>query len=414
MNTDHLQEVLGRAAAPVPRPDLAESALERAAAVRRRRTAVVSVAAAVTLAASVAVGASLSGGPRPDGPVAPRPSLTDPEPTAGPTPPAVEESLVQPRWDPRDVVSLPSVDIGLPASLAPPAGAAPLTGMERALALVDDRQRLFLVDDTGRWARLDLPEPALDRFGTSAVVTVDGSRVVFTGRTALWTHAVSGGDWQRLNYPSGFTREADWGGAQVVPTGADTLWLGDPRRARAWYVDLATGAMEGHTVDLGTATWSDERGLIRILWSASRRFLAVGNPGADDESVWQSDSFHALTWPAADSRSLAAVRGVGGWSGSRDPTEQNGVIALRLDDLATRAYLPIRDPHYLYTDAGALATLSWLGPDTVLASVVPEGSGGFETGTRYLFTWNVATGELRRVAELPSRMGLSVAREGLG
>lgn len=330
------------------------------------------------------------------------------EPSVDAIPPAIGEGVVQPRWDPREVTQLPSVDIGLPASLEPPTTTEPLTGMEAALALVDDQQRLFVVDASETWASLDYPEEPLDRYGSPAVLTVDGSRIVFSGRAALWSRELAGDEWRRIDYPAGMTLEADWGGAQLLPDDADGLWLGDPRTRRTWYVDLSDGSLTERDVDLDIATWAGERGLVRLGVSAGQRYLAVGTPEGD-ETVWDTDSLHSLTGPAADEESLAAVRGVGGWSGSRGPTEQNGLIALRLDDLATRAYLPITDPTYWYTDASAMSVLAWLDDHTVLASVVPQDTGGSETGTRYLFTWDVGTAELRRVSELPAALDLSLA-----
>lgn len=415
MNTEQLGEVLVRATAPVPRPDLASAALSRAAVVRRRRSALGATTAVAAVVVAIAVGVSL-GGAAPDGPITPPPSPPSREQTTtdGPTPPAIEESVVQTRWDPRGVISLPTVDVGLPSSLAPPAETEPLVGMARALALIDDRQRLFVVDASGTWQSLDYPEKPIADYSDPAVLTVDGSRVVFAGRTSVWSREVRGGAWQSVTYPDEFVALAGYG-VQLVPDAPDGLWMSRGRRGRTWYADLAAGSMVERDVALGTATTAGDRGMVRlgVVRSAPVRFMAIGTPGAD-EQTWRTDDLQALTAPAADSNSVAAVRGVGGWSGTRGPTEQNGLIALRLDDLATRAYLPVPDPNYWYTDAGQLAALSWLDPDTVLGSVVPQDTGGVDTGTRYLFTWDVVTGELRLAAALPARWGLSLAREGLG
>lgn len=320
---------------------------------------------------------------------------------------------MQPRWDPRGVASLPVVDVGLPASLQPPSDVSGLTGIDRALALVDDGQRLSAVDGSGRWLSLPYPEVSLDRYGDAAVLTVDGSRIVFTGRTALWWRFVDRGGWQRLAYPEDFTTQPDWGGGQMVSDRADGLWLGDPRQPRTWYVDLTSGTVEEQAGALDTATWAGDRGLVRIgIGQAPIRHLSIGTPGEDEER-WRVDDLYSLTHPASDGRSLAAARGVGGWSGSRGPTEQNGLIALSLSDLSTRAYLPFPDPSYWYTDAGAIQPLHWLDTDTVVVSVIPQDTGG-ETGIRYLFTWDVETGELRLASELPARLGLSVSREWVG
>jgi len=416
MNTEQLGEVLARAAAPVPRPDFARTALEQATAVRRKRAAVTATVAAAAMVVAVTVGVSLGGGTTTDGPVAPPSSITSGVPGFfDATPPPIDESVVQPRWDPREVGSLPTVDIGLPASLAPPADAEPLVAMEAAVALVDDQERLFVVDASGTWASLSYPEPPVAQYMDPAVLTLDGSRVLYAGRTALWSRDVRGGEWESLAYPDRFTELAGYG-VQLVPDGPDSLWMGRGMRDRTWYVDLAAGSIVERDVALETATWAAGRGLVRIGLTArpdQNRYLTVGTPGVD-EQVWRTYGLGALTGLAADGESLAASRGVGGWSGNRGPTEQNGLIALRLSDLSARAYLPFPDPNYWYTDAGTMAALSWLDPDTVLVSVLPQDSGGYVTGTRYLFTWSVETGDLRLVAEFPAGFGLSVAREGRG
>lgn len=416
MNAEQLREVLERAADPVPRPDLARTALVTATATRRKRTALTATAAAAVLVATVTVGVSLGGGETREGPVAPRPSPTSGSPGLfDATPPPIGLDVIQPRWDPRDVSTLPTRNIGLPSSLTPPTEVEPLAGIDAGLGLVDDRQRLFVVDGSGAWAKLDYPEPPVEQYTDPAVLTVDGSRVVFAGRTALWSHDVRGAAWQPVPYPDEFVALGGYG-VQLVPDGPDGLWMSRGGRALTWYVDLADGSVDRRDVALETATWAPERGLVRVGLTSrpdQNRYLTVGTPGADEE-IWRTYVLAALTGLAADEASLAAARGVGGWSGNRGPAEQNGLIALRLDDLATRAYLPIPDPNYWYTDAGALSALSWLDGDTVLASVVPQDTGGSETGTRYLFTWDVTTGELRLVADLPARFGLSVSRVGLG
>lgn len=323
-------------------------------------------------------------------------------------PPALAATDVQPMWDPRDVGDLPTVEVpGLPASLDPPASAGPPRGWARTAALVEDGRDLWLVDRHGDWARLRAPERPVDTWGGSSGLTVDGSRVLYTGRSGLWVHRLGEEGWQRLAYPPDFTRAPDWGPATTASDAPDATWLADRRGPRTWYVDVDQGTFTRYDEALEVAASAPGGPLVRIQWDRGRRYLSVGDLG-EEQVMWDGATLESLTGPATDGASLAAVRGVGGWSGARGRTERNGLIALRLDDLAVRAYLPVPDPHSWYTDAQQLRAHAWLDGDTVLASVLPQDAGG-TGGRRYLFTWGVETRELHLVSSLRGDLRLSVA-----
>lgn len=418
MSESELRDLLERATDRIDVPDLAGAALAgTAVAHRRRRTYAVGVAAASVLVVVLA-GLTLGDGGRQDPSPAPSPTLPTSTPSTSsdseldallalPTPPPVDPAVIQPLWDPEEVTDLPGADIGLPSDLTPPVGAPELTSMPAAVAVVDDGQELFAVDPEGAWSRLAYPEePLPTEFSSPAsALSRDGTRIVFTGRTSLWSRDVRGGEWRQLPYPDGFEEMAGWQ-VHLDPQVAELLWLG--RKSRSWYVDLDTGTFEEHSFSLDNTAWGGGDIRVRIQVTGKpydMRVISWGIPGGAERS-WRTDSLHSLTGPAADTESVAAVRGVGSYSEPREPFERNGLIALNLDDLSTRAYLPIVDPNYSYTDGGAMAARGWLTADTVLAEVV---LGGAETGIRHLFVWDVETGDLSRTSQLPADLGVALA-----
>ncbi|WP_210429033.1 hypothetical protein [Nocardioides eburneiflavus] len=82
-------------------------------------------------------------------------------------------------------------------------------------------------------------------------------------------------------------------------------------------------------------------------------------------------------------------------------------VALRLDDLSTRAYLPVTDPGYAIADGGLMVAEGWLDDDTVLASVGP--AGGVRGGERVLFTWEVGSGALSRMSTVTDDLAYDLA-----
>ena len=348
---------------------------------------------------------------------APRPTAT-PSTTdaldallALPTPPPIPETVVQPQWDPRTAGDLPTSDVGLPATLDPPADAPELTSMPPAVAMVVGDDGLDLVDREGTWRRLSLPEQPVDvptHVRTSRLST-DGTRVVFLGRGSLWSRDVRSSAWRELDYPDGFLQLDVPAGRrmipQVVPMVAEHLWMA---RDTWWFVDLDTERFEVGPGPQGSVVWGG--GVFVDSGTANgyqTRLLSWG-PLGDPTRSFRSDSLQSLTGLAASADSLAAVRGVGVYGDPRSATERNGLIALRLEDLSTRAYLPVTDPGYAMTDGGLMVAEGWLDDDTVLASVGPSGSVSGDA-VRVVFTWDVETGALARVSTVSDARAYDLA-----
>ncbi len=418
MRESELRDLLERATDRIDAGDLAEAALAGTTAAHRRRRVYAAGVAAASVLVVVLAGLTLGGGGDQDPSPAPSPTPPTSSPSSStdaeldallalPTPPSVDPAVIQPMWDPEAVADLPGVDIGLPADLTPPDSPPALTSIPAALAVVDDEQQLFVLDAAGAWSRLAYPEQALPaEFASPAsALSRDGTRIVFTGRSTLWSRDVRGGDWREVSYPDGFLALEGWQ-VHLEPQVAEMLRLG--RKSRSWAIDLDTGTVEELGVDLGNTAWGGGDVTVRIQFTGKpydMRVISWGIPGGPERS-WRTNALHSLTGPAADQQSLAAVRGVGSYGEPREPFERNGLIALDLDDLSTRAYLPIVDPNYSYTDGGAMAVRGWLDADTVLVEVL---LGGAETGIRHLFVWNVETGDLSRASQLPADLDVALA-----
>jgi hypothetical protein len=413
-----LDQLFHEATDHVASPDLAGRALAAAHRRRVRRTAVGALSVVVLLGGGVAW---VVQDPTPKAGVVDTPAPS-PTPTTSPTdeldallglptPPPIPESVVQPQWDPRTAGALPMSDVGLPASLDPPTDAPELTSMPPAVAMVVGIDGLDLVDREGTWRRLSLPEQPLDvpSYVRTSRLSTDGTRVVFLGRRSLWSRDVRSSAWRELDYPDGFLQPdvapGRRGIPQVVPMVAEHLWLA---RDRWWFVDLDTERFEVGPGPEGAVVWGG--GVFVESGKANgyqMRLLSWGPLGEPVRS-FRTDSLQSLTGLAASADSLAAVRGVGVYGDPRSSTERNGLIALRLDDLSTRAYLPVTDPGYAMTDGGLMVAEGWLDADTVLASVGLADSVS-DDGVRVLFTWNVETGALARVSTLPDALAYDLA-----
>lgn len=416
-----LHRVLAEATDHLRSPDLTDRALASASRRRARRTTLGALAVVVLLGGGVAwavqdrvprAGVVDTPSPSPS----PTPSRIPAAPDdldallALPTPPATEDAAVQSRWDPRTAAELPAVDLGLPASLDPPDDAPELTSMPAAVAMVEDQRGVSLVDDDGSWRRLPLPEHALDvpSYVPTSRLSTDGTRVVFLGRTSLWSRDVRSTRWRRLPYPEGFLQRSLRPGErtipQVIPMVAEHLWLA---RETWWFVDLDAATFEVHPTPRGSVAWGG--GDVYVESSVDSDYtmhlLSWGQLGSPFRS-FRTDSLSTLTSVAANTASVAAVRGacVGAES-------ERGLVALDLDDLSTRAYLPVRDPLGTFTCGGALETVAWLDPDTVLGSAATV--RGPEAGRRTFFTWDVETGALRRASSLAGAVRYDVAAGAL-
>ena len=208
--------------------------------------------------------------------------------------------------------------------------------------------------------------------------------------------------WWRLPYPEGFVRR-EYHLPEVLPLDAGRLWLG--RGNRSWFVDVDRARVEEHRVSLQSTVWGggDTYVATSDAFNPPMDALSVGPLGAPLRS-FRTNGLGTLSDVVADTRSLAAVRGACVGSGP----QRRGLMALDLDDLSTRGYLGIRDPTLTFTCGSALETLAWVDADTVLGSVATllPANG---LGRRTLFTWNVETGDLRRVGAVPGNGVFDVA-----
>ncbi|WP_340538103.1 hypothetical protein [Nocardioides sp. GXZ039] len=408
MNTLH--DALERATDAIEAPRLAPAALLSARRRRaRRRGAAAGVVAAVAVGAIVTAtvvnaGSGTPGPAVPSLPTSSQESTTEIEPDPEPaTAPPIDPAVVQDLWDPATVADLPWAEgTSFPRSLDPRDVAATQSDDTPVLAAVDDGEAISLWHASGARTEIDYPEPAFNEHSAPAL-SPDGSVVAFAGRSALWT-STDGGEWARRAYPDGFQVAPDWGVELDLDADGGLLVGQFVRDWRSWYLpsggDGATSRLEGAPYDLAAAP---DGALLGFLGGPPRQVVEFR--GGEQTSAVYSDELQSLNRPAATDDVLAAVRGVGNWTPPREGAEENGLIAVERDTLATRAYLPIRDPHDSYTDGGTMAALAWLDDETVLASVILGGT----PGTQYLFTWNVATGQLSRVSELPAALLLAVA-----
>jgi hypothetical protein len=331
-----------------------------------------------------------------------------------PTPPAIDDAVVQVRWDPRTAADLPAVDLGLPESLDPPADAPELTSMPPAVAMVEGERGLSLVDTDGIWRRLSLPEQplAVPSYSRTSRLSTDGTRVVFLGRTSLWSRDVRSTRWRRIDHPDGFLAPGVPTGARkipvVLPLVAEHLVL---QRDRTWFVDLDTETFEVVDASLLGTTWGG--GTYVTTGPEPKYGFDVLQWGSLDgpTRAFRIDGLATLSSIVNDAGTAAAVRGACVGADAPGGPSRRALVALALDDLSARAYLPVRDPLGDYTCGSGLQTLAWLDPDTVLVSV--RTSPGSEAAGRTLVTWDVETGGLRRVATLPTGASYDIASMAL-
>lgn len=413
MRESELRGLLERATDRIEPADLVPDALTVSATVRRRRHAYaagVGVAAAVAvLAASLTLGQGERGEPSP-APSPPVPTVAPMDPTdpadGSPEAPGIPDSAVQPAWDPRELTrmsSLPMQDeVALPAVLDPPAGAPALQDawLTAAVAAVDTGEDLALVDPDGAWRRLAYPAEALDVawMRDSTALSSDGTRVGFTGVDGIWWHDVRGGDWHRVDYP--FGTDAEWD-VRFEFAGTEEVLVSGPRNSYA--VDLGDGRAEKLPFSLANTAASYGTSVHIYVDDLGRRRIDEWSERSIMRRSTITDSLGSLTRPATDGESLAAARGGSTGGTGQDPAMWDGLIALDLDGLTTRAFLPVRDRASYYSDNLYLGALTWVDEDTVLAGVVPRGQD-WATGTQHLFTWNVETGDLARISVLSSEL----------
>lgn len=352
-------------------------ARRRRARVRGYGAALVAAAAVVVLVVSVRVVApDPDGQGEPSGPVPPTASQVPTSPEAPPVP----RSAVLERWDPRGVEGLSVLDLGIPRVMPPAPTAGALT---EAVALLDDDTRPLLVGAEGTAVPLELPD-GIGRW-RSIALSPDGSRVAAVGRAFFWRD-LAGGTWQRLDRPAGIDVEATvrWVSSD------DVVLSGYPATVR---MDVTTG--EQATLDFARSDgwWATTEDGYVTYEQLDLLMERTGDAGEVVARRMPTGPLGSLQRFAVRGSALAAVRAVTTFTSSKGPTEQDGLLALDLDTLATRAFLPLPDEATYYSDNANASVLTWLDGETVLFTVHPK-----DAAKEYLVAWDVETGALSRVA----------------
>lgn len=396
MNHDELTEILERAAAPVPRPDLAAGALLEARRVRRRRAGTGVVIAASMTVVAVVLGSALLGGSRATEP-APRPSqgklpLTQSE--------AIPEDVVQDFWDVSAARSLPLRATVLPETIEPPSSAPDLAASPlpaAVLALWGEDDRTYLLSPDGDWRAVAHPGPD----PSQAVLSDDGTRLAQTADEGLVVWTLRRGTSTTLPWPDGlrlpvsdFVSALRWtpdGEHLLVVSNRQSWLLGLSGRAEALPVPSNRYSGEVYPTEGGR--------VLEFAYDLPGTFGRELREWDGDSRVSALDStpLESLNRGAVRGDLFAAVRGDGGWSAPRLSSDWDGLIVFGRDDLTARAYLPIRDDTAAYSQ-GALTVHGWLDDETVLVWVRPKADPRQVGEDWWLVTWHHPTGELTRVA----------------
>lgn len=403
MIPQQLHEALDRATDAVEPVGMAGSALATARRRRTRRHGIAAGALSALLVVGVVTALQATRSPGSDATRSPAASSSASgdvrAPDEIPTAPTIPADRIQPAWDPRNVAALPAADLGLPAAL-PPADSGAVT---TAVALFDGDDETLLVGQAGARSRLELPAG----LGPSRSVSLspDGRRVAAVGGSGLFWRELAGGSWRRVDVPARVVR--DEATATWLPGSEGVVLQGSRGGLR---VDLQSGSQELLPQLRGYAWWAaGPDGRLTYLSSDAQAPIAVEQEGGGVQQIHRGH-LESLQRYAASATSLAAARADGGvYGGKPAPDDRDGLIALDLATLSTRAFLPVPTAGHWYSDGGHLTPLAWLGEDTVLFSVTPQGAV-----TTYLVTWDVESGELASATRWPEDLRASFATELLG
>lgn len=408
MNETDLHDVLHRATDRIETPGLATTAMLRAQQRRALRHGLFAAGVAAAAVVAVVVGVRVVGSDGAAPPIAPSPPPTGAElvtPTQTPTVDPIDASIVQPEWDPAAVTDLPLAEgLGLPEVLDPPANPVPLADQPiiAAVAAVDTDEGIAVVDATGAWRSVDQPAPALSPAYVRDTIAIspEGTRVAFAGDDRLWWRDVRGGPWRSVPYPEELDLQAEWD-LRLVLHGTEELLVNGYRtpvdgrsRAMTWAVDLGDGEAEPVPYDLGRSAVRQNT-VVTQTFPDTRRVLERRIDGI--VTSYAVDAYDSLLFLTLGETSVAAARESSSYHLPREDAERDGLLAFDLDTGRARAYLPVDDENAWYS-RGGLVPLAWVGDDVVLARVTPKDSGGFDSGTAHLVTWDVESGALARVS----------------
>ncbi len=405
MTEETLHDILLRVTDGIESPDLAATALTTAPRRRaRRRGALVAVGSAVAVGSVIVAGALMDTDETP----APAPGVPTPTRTSDlglpPLAPDIDPDRAQPIWDPEQVASLPWDDqLGLPQDLTPVRSAG---GATSAVVAAADHGDLFcLLLPTGEWVDAGgYPEPPLESAGRTIALSDDGSRIAVTGRSGLWWRDLPNGQWVRVDYPAGLQLPTD------TPLGLDFGTVESLVLAHwnaFWRVDLATGSAERLPFDLyDDVSALPDGDVVASRFATSGKVPRVVERHHDGQVVSATSpaSLGSLQFAVGSDTSIVATRADGAYPDVA-ATDHDGLLALDLDGLTTRGFLPVEDDIAYYADSGGLTAVGWLDDDTVLAKLRLR----TETSTTWVITWNVETGDLRRVGSYPTDATLAFA-----
>ena len=224
-------------------------------------------------------------------------------------------------------------------------------------------------------------------------VSPDGSRIAVVGRRVF---AVASGDgWTSLPLPSKFSGSGDFY-VDLHFVGNDRLLLGE--WSRFWQVDALTGDAIRLPFDVIDEVVPAGESIVADRYSDTEpNALELWRDG-ESRVIGDTAALESTQRPASDGVSLATVRANGATYDGGDATDTDGLLALTLDGLDVRGFLPVPTRNTYYSDSANLTPIGFTSPDTVLAEVRPAKS----PRTTWLITWNVETGELRKVASFPT------------
>ncbi len=399
MTETRLREALHAAAERVAPPELAKVAWEGARRYRVRRAGAISGALLVAAVTSVVVLTTTGGQPapspglgRPSGTHAPTRSSTAPTGPAGPTPTTVFQagpSGAQERSSPLLDTRLRGLDLrARPAAVLSPAHRGRIVA---AYLLGRGPYTAVLLLDSGERVRLDAvlqpnsdpagnPQPVLDPRAVSA----DRSRVIFLQANGVVVADTSTGTARRWKSPGPF-----YGAGWLT---ADELVL--TRSAGNVLFDVRTGQIAATRVEGELAAGG---GALSVLMrpmrlssaaSADRIVTVPMDPGIFGDS---SGAAFLRSGRVATGVYTAHVN----VSGVQVSNPQGVAVADTASGLADRLLVINYDTDH---GKGCCPVLGWLDDDTVLYANV---------GQR-LLAWNVGTGELRRVIDLPATAELAL------
>lgn len=317
--------------------------------------------------------------------------------------PPIDPAKVQQVWDPNHVDDLPwETRVGVPRDLDPRAGSLG-PAASTAIAAADAAGRLWFLSPEQTWWHETFPEGAGYLVARAIALADDGSRIAVSGRSALWWRDISAPEWTKVRYPRGLAPADYYVSVEFGPT--DALILATYEKM--WAVSLPTGRAERlpfNRFDDVSALPSGDLVVTRFADNPVRRSIERHRGGELIQSTDPTE-LESLQRPVANDTSIVATRGDSGRTGRGTSTDRDGLLALRLDGLTTRAFLPLDAPNGWYSDSARMTALGWLGDDTVLATVRPRD----DVAHTWLFTWDVESGDLRRVASHPADITVAAA-----